>query len=125
MTVTFGAGVTYTKLIEKLVEAKMALPNLPSLPHINVVGSVVTGTHGGGIRNQAHATYVTGIKIVNPNGEKIELSETDDDFKSYLHTFGAVGIIYEMTMRIEPEYAVVKCIYEDLSWDFLQDPIAY
>jgi hypothetical protein len=26
-----------------------------------------------------------------------------------------------MTMRVEPEYAVVKCIYEDLSWDFMQD----
>lgn len=47
--VRFGAGITYTKLIEALVEHKLALPNLPSLPHLNVVGSVVTGTHGGGI----------------------------------------------------------------------------
>lgn len=49
MTVTFGAGVTYTMLIKKLTEHKMALRNLPSLPHINVVGSVVTGTHGSGM----------------------------------------------------------------------------
>jgi hypothetical protein len=33
------------------------------------VGSVVTGTHGGGIRNQAHASYVTAFKMVNPAGE--------------------------------------------------------
>ena len=48
-TVTFGAGVTYTLLMEALIEHKLALSNLPSLPHLNVVGSMVTGTHGGGI----------------------------------------------------------------------------
>ena len=51
MTVTFGAGVTYIKLLEALVKEQVALPNLPSLPHLNVVGSVVTGTHGGGLNN--------------------------------------------------------------------------
>lgn len=51
MHVRFGAGVTYTTLIKALVERKLALPNLPSLPHLNVVGSVVTGTHGSGIDN--------------------------------------------------------------------------
>ena len=30
-----------------------------------------------------------------------------------------------MTMRIEPEYAVKKCIYENLPWDFLQDQDEY
>lgn len=49
--VRFGAGVTYTMLIDALKEHKMALMNLPSLPHINVVGSVVTGTHGSGMEN--------------------------------------------------------------------------
>ena len=49
-TVTFGAGITYTQLIEALKAEKMALPNLPSLPHLNVVGSVMTGTHGSGIK---------------------------------------------------------------------------
>ena len=46
--VTFGAGFTYTDLIKELRAKKMALHNLPSLPHLNVVGSVVTGTHGSG-----------------------------------------------------------------------------
>ena len=58
MKVRFGAGVTYTMLIKALKKEGMALPNLPSLPHLNVVGSVVTGTHGGGIELRAMATYV-------------------------------------------------------------------
>ena len=47
--VTFGAGINYSKLIEALKEKKMALLGLPSLPHINVVGSIVTGTHSAGL----------------------------------------------------------------------------
>ena len=47
--VTFGAGINYSKLIEALTEKKMALLGLPSLPHINVVGSVTTGTHSAGL----------------------------------------------------------------------------
>ena len=118
-TVTFGAGVTYTMLLEALVKEQMAIENLPSLPHINVVGSVVTGTHGGGIGNQALANYVTQMRMIDPNGEVKVVNEDTPDFKRYIHSFGLMGVIVEMTMKIEPEYAVIKCIYEDLSWDFL------
>jgi alditol oxidase len=47
-SVTFGAGWTYSDLIEELKKQKLALHNVPSLPHLNVVGSFMTGTHGGG-----------------------------------------------------------------------------
>ena len=57
--VTFGAGVTYTDLIEALKAEHMAIANLPSLPHINVVGSIMTGTHGSGIHNTAMSSLVT------------------------------------------------------------------
>ena len=49
--VTFGAGVNYTWLIEELAKHGRAIRNLPSLPHLNIVGSVSTGTHGSGIQN--------------------------------------------------------------------------
>ena len=67
-TVTFGAGVTYTQLIEALVQERRALANLPSLPHLNVVGSVVTGTHGGGIENTAMASHVVKVAFVDEEG---------------------------------------------------------
>jgi xylitol oxidase len=46
--VHFGAGCIYSDLIKAVDAAGKALPNLPSLPHINVVGSMVTATHGSG-----------------------------------------------------------------------------
>jgi len=30
-----------------------------------------------------------------------------------------------MTMKVEKEFGVIKCIYENLSWDFLQDREEY
>ena len=67
---TFGAGVTYTQLINGLKAEKLALANLPSLPHLNVVGSVVTGTHGSGESKSAIATYVTALAYIDANGKR-------------------------------------------------------
>ena len=118
-TVTFGAGITYTQLINALKAEKMALYNLPSLPHINVVGSVVTGTHGSGIDKGSMGSYVTAIAFVDVNGNMKRLTRRENglEFKRYLHSFGVLGIIYEMTMDITQEYGVTKCIYQDVPWD--------
>ena len=59
------------------------------------------------------------MRMIDPKGEVKIINEDTPDFKRYIHSFGLMGVIVEMTMKIEPEYAVIKCIYEDLSWDFL------
>ena len=121
-SVTFGAGVTYSMLLEVLQREGMSIPNLPSLPHLNIVGSVTTGTHGGGVENGAMATYVHKINYVDSKGSlSTKKIIVDKDFKMRLHAFGTLGIIYEMTMAIFPEYGVKKCIYENVPWDFLKD----
>ena len=99
---TFGAGNTYTQLINGLKAEKLALANLPSLPHLNVVGSVVTGTHGSGESKVSMANYVTAIAIIDPSGKSKRLTRATDgmEFKRYLHSFGTLGIIYEMTMEV-------------------------
>lgn len=65
--------------------------------------------------------------MVNAAGEleTYSMAKDPEALKSMLHTFGALGFIYEMTMSVEPEYAVVKCIYNDLSWDFMKDSQSY
>ena len=68
-SVTLGAGVIYTDLINALVEEQMALDVLPAQPNINVVGSVLTGMHGSGIHNKAMSGYVTEVAFVDPNGD--------------------------------------------------------
>ncbi|HET6392631.1 MAG TPA: FAD-binding protein, partial [Blastococcus sp.] len=50
-TVSFGAGLKYGELVERLNDEGLALHNLASLPHISVAGAVATATHGSGIGN--------------------------------------------------------------------------
>lgn len=41
----------------------------------------------------------------------------------HLHSFGTLGVIYEMVMQATPEFGVKKCIYADVPWaTFLSDP---
>ena len=119
--VTFGAGIRYIELIEFLKEKGRALRNVPSLPHINVVGSVMTGTHGSGIRNQNMAAQVTGIEYVRGEGDRKKIRAKGKDLNEILLSFGTKAIIYEMTMETVPEYGIKKCIYKDVPWDFLRD----
>ena len=120
--VTFGAGTIYTKLIEALVLEGRAITNMPSLPHLNVVGTVVTATHGSGLGFQSIATYVRAVAYVDKFGNKKRLEYPDPQLDIFLHSFGLLGIIYEMTMATEPEYGIKKCIYKDVPFDFMKDP---
>ena len=43
----------------------------------------------------------------------------------FLHSFGALGIAYQMTMDIMEEFAVKKCIYKDVPFDLVQDQKAF
>ena len=99
----------------------MALKQVPSLPHLNIVGSVVTGTHGSGYNNQTIASYVRAISFVDANGNVKKISKEADgkNFDKFLNSFGTLGVVYEMTMEITDEFWMQKCIYEDVKWDGL------
>src|SRR3954451_17340153 len=51
-TVTVSGATRYGELAPLLHAQGFALPNLASLPHCTIAGSVATGTHGSGRRNQ-------------------------------------------------------------------------
>lgn len=121
--VTFGAGLTYSKLIEAVAAQNLAIENLPSLPHINVVGSMITGTHGSGHKYQTHTNNVISFNIVFPDGKLRTLTKDGTPhFESYLYNFGGMGVITEMTMRLVPTFMVSKSIYQNLQWNVLFDP---
>ena len=91
----------------------MAINTLPSLPHINVVGSIMTGTHGAGIHNPAMSTFVNQIAFVDPKGQQRQLTRQSNgkELSRFLHSFGTLGLVYQMGMDIVEDFAVKKCIY--------------
>ncbi len=109
-SVTVGAGTSYAELARHLDRAGLALANLASLPHISVAGSCATCTHGSGWTQRCLATAVRAFQLVGPTGELVELSrERDPDvFPGAVVALGALGIVTQLTLDVEPAYEMAQ-----------------
>jgi xylitol oxidase len=120
-TVSFGAGVKYGELVERLNDEGLALHNLASLPHISVAGAVATATHGSGVRNGNLATAVAALEIVTSNGETIHATRGDPNFDGLVVGLGALGAVIRITLDVQPAFEVRQRVFEGLGWDALAE----
>lgn len=117
-TVTVAAGVRYAELAGELQRAGLALPNLASLPHISVAGSCATGTHGSGDTQRVLAASVSALQLVGPEGDVVELGrERDPDFTGSVVALGALGIVTQLTLDLEPAFEVAQRVYVGVPLD--------
>jgi alditol oxidase len=117
--VSAPAGVRYGDLARRLQESGWALSNLPSLPHITIAGSVATATHGSGNANQSLASAVTALSLVAGTGDRVRIDHTSPDFSGVVVNLGALGVVTELTLAIEPTFEVRQDVYEHLPWEQL------
>ena len=115
-SVTVGGGVAYGQVAPYLDKNGYALHNLASLPHISVVGACATATHGSGNKNGNLATQVSAMKFVKANGEMAVLSREKDGerFQGAVVGLGAVGVVTELTLDVQPTFEVSQVVYENL-----------
>jgi alditol oxidase len=118
-TVTVPARIRYGELANFLQQAGWALSNMASLPHISVAGSVATATHGSGNANPTLASAVEAMTLVSGTGEVIHLGQQSPDFEGAVVHLGALGIVTEVTLAIEPTFNVRQDIYQRLPWEAL------
>ncbi len=125
-TVTVGAGVKYGDLALALDREGFALHNMASLPHITVGGSIATATHGSGVRNGNLSSSVTAIRFVAADGTLHTLSRPQDGdrFAGAVVGLGALGIVTEVTLQVQPSYQMSQVVYRNLSFDQLQHNFA-
>ncbi len=121
-TVTVGGGVTYGQLAPYIDGEGYALPNLASLPQITVAGAIATATHGSGNKNGNLATAVSGLELVTADGEVLRLSRSRDvdQFLGAVVSLGAVGVVTEVTLDVQPTFQVGQVVYENLGMDQLE-----
>ncbi|WP_165987704.1 FAD-binding protein [Streptomyces sp. YIM 98790] len=112
-TVTVAAGMRYAEVAAALHAEGFALANMASLPHISVAGSVATGTHGSGDRRPGLAAAVSAVKLIAPGGEELTLSREADPerFPGAVVSLGALGVVTELTLDIEPAFEVAQWVY--------------
>jgi xylitol oxidase len=114
-TVTVAAGVRYGDLATHLHGAGFALHNLGSLPHISVAGACATGTHGSGRGNGNLSTAVAALTMVTADGELVRLRRGEADFAGAVVGLGALGVVTDLTLDVEPTYEVRQYVYDGLS----------
>ena len=115
--VRVSGALRYGDLAPALETEGLALSNLASLPHISVAGAVATGTHGSGDAIGSLASSVRGLTILTTSGEIRTLNRGDDGFDGAVISLGALGAVLEVTLDVEPTYAVAQQVYEHPSWD--------
>ncbi len=122
-TVTVSGGLRYGDFVASLHEQGYALPTLASLPHINVVGACVTGTHGSGDHTRNLATAVSAMELVTADGELVRLKrDTDGDrFAGAVVNLGALGVVTSLTLDLVETFAVRQIVYDDLPTEQARD----
>lgn len=115
-TATVGAGIRYGDLALILDRQGFALHNMASLPHISVGGACATATHGSGRKNGNLATAVRGIELVSADGGVHTLSREKDGerFAGAVVGLGALGVVTQMTLEVQPRYEMTQVVYQDL-----------
>lgn len=120
-TVRVGGGVRYAELARRVHAHGLALPNMASLPHISVAGSVATGTHGSGVGNGPLADAVREVELVTADGSTVVIGRDDARFGGAVTSLGALGVVTALTLDLEPAYEVEQHLFTELppdGWDF-------
>lgn len=113
-TVTVEGGIRYGELSRFLHSEGFALHNLASLPHISVAGACATGTHGSGDGNGGLATAVSSLQLLTASGDLLTLSRDDDRFYAAAVGLGALGIVTQLTLDVQPTFDVAQVVYLNL-----------
>ena len=118
-TVTVEGGITYGELAPELHKAGFAIANLASLSTITIAGATASATHGSGNKNQNLAAAVRGVKIVTADGEIVVFDRGDPEFDGVVVSIGALGVVAELTLDIQPSFEVRQEVYTDLPFETL------
>ncbi|WP_309061807.1 FAD-binding protein [Streptomyces sp.] len=118
-TVRVGGGVRYAELARQVHRHGLALPNMASLPHISVAGSVATGTHGSGVTNGSLASVVREVEMVTATGDQEWMGRDDARFGGVVTSLGALGVITALILDLEPAYEVEQRVFTELPLDVL------
>jgi xylitol oxidase len=118
-TARVAGGVRYAELAREVAAHGLALPNMASLPHISVAGSVATGTHGSGVANGSLAAPVREVELVLADGSLLTIGRGDPRFPGAVTSLGALGAVTTLTVDLEPAYEVEQEVRTELPWEGL------
>lgn len=129
MTVTVEAGMTIDSLQQLLKTEGQQLPvDVPLLERATIGGAIATNANGP--RRFGYGTlrdYVIGISVVNDQGEEVKGGGRVvknvagyDLMKLYTGSFGTLGIISQLTLKVKPLPEAVAAVVASCPPDSLE-----
>lgn len=107
-TVRVQAGKRLRALCEELAAAGCTLPIVGSIDAQSLGGLVATGTHGSSLAHGNLSTLIVAMRLVDGNGDVVTLDERDPRLPGARVALGALGIVTELTLRVEPSFTVAE-----------------
>lgn len=103
-TATCGAGAELFDVLDTLHLANRTLEHVPAYGGITIGGSVGSGSHGSSLKHPTSISdQVVSMVIVDGLG-KIRTISNPKELKAFRVHLGLLGIVYEVTLRIVPQF---------------------
>jgi FAD/FMN-containing dehydrogenase len=102
--VTVRAGTRIRDLTRALLTQGWTLPVVGSIQAQSVAGAIATGTHGSSLVHGNLASLVHAMRLVDGTGTPQELGPDDPRLDGARVHLGALGVVTEVTLRIEPAF---------------------
>jgi xylitol oxidase len=119
----FSAGINFIELVKILSNFGLALANTPSLLDLNVIGSLLTGSHGSGINSKILAANIKNLNFVSGQGEYLNVDESGSDIPigAFGVSLGLLGVVTNFELFTEPDYLMFQNLYEASTQELLFD----
>ncbi|WP_346096993.1 D-arabinono-1,4-lactone oxidase [Streptomyces olivaceiscleroticus] len=117
-TVTVAAGTPLKDLNAALSGQGLSLANMGDIMEQTVSGATSTGTHGTGRDSASLSAQLAGLELVTADGSVLRCSaqENADVFAAARLGLGALGVLTELTFKVEPEF-LLTAREEPMSFD--------
>jgi FAD-linked oxidoreductase len=106
LTATVAAGSRLKDLNPAFWDRGFAFVSLGNIAEQSLAGASGTATHGSGIRFGNLAASISALKIIDGNGDihHVSLEKNPETFGAFPVSFGSLGIITEVTLKIVPKF---------------------
>jgi FAD/FMN-containing dehydrogenase len=102
--VTAKAGTRLRDLTRALHTQGWTLPIVGSIQAQSIAGAIATGTHGSSLVHGNLASLVHSMRLVDGTGTAHDLGPDDPRLEGARVHLGALGVVTEVTLRVEPAF---------------------